>query len=227
MLSKPINPNKENKRNPRPMEKKSNKQKNDNIEGTIRLIYSLDLKYFGYDIQIIKLFGEYFLENNKDKCKMSIEGKEYEIKEMIKKSEFKDYGINEKFKVLQVILKGEGIKNMSYMFSDCESLIKVDLSSFNTQNVTDISYIFNGCKNLIKLDLSSFDTQNVAYMQNMCKGCKSLIKVDLSSFNTQNVTSMSHMFNSCKTSIKIIRKNFHKIKIDQVLKESRIFIIEV
>ena len=40
------------------------------------------------------------------------------------------------------------------MFAGCKSLTKIDLSSFNTQNVIDIRYMFAGCKNLNKIDYS-------------------------------------------------------------------------
>ena len=34
------------------------------------------------------------------------------------------------------------------MFYDCKSLKSIDLSSFNTNNVTDMSYMFSGCESL-------------------------------------------------------------------------------
>ena len=50
------------------------------------------------------------------------------------------------------------IKDMSYMFSDCESLTSIDLSSFNTNNVTDMKYMFRCCGSLkienIKIKIS-------------------------------------------------------------------------
>ena len=44
------------------------------------------------------------------------------------------------------------------MFYKCENLYKLDLSSFNTNNVTDMSYMFSYCENLSELNLSSFNT---------------------------------------------------------------------
>ena len=66
---------------------------------------------------------------------------------------------------------------MENMFWNCESLIKVDLSSFNTQNVTTMENMFWNCKSLIKIDLSSFNTQNVAFMRNIVRDCETLIKI--------------------------------------------------
>ena len=49
----------------------------------------------------------------------------------------------------------------SFMFQNCISLTNLDLSSFDTSNVTDMDYMFHGCSSLTNLDLSSFDTSNV------------------------------------------------------------------
>ena len=53
---------------------------------------------------------------------------------------------------------------MRKMFCSCYSLTKLDLSNFNTQNVTDMDYMFYNCSSLTKLDLSNFNTQNVTDM---------------------------------------------------------------
>jgi len=39
---------------------------------------------------------------------------------------------------------------MEWMFCGCKSLINIDLSKFNTQNVTNMKYMFYGCKSLNK-----------------------------------------------------------------------------
>ena len=60
------------------------------------------------------------------------------------------------------------------MFAYCSSLSNINLSNFNTQNVTDMSWMFYGCKSLINLDLSNFNTQNVTKMSKMFIGCDNL-----------------------------------------------------
>ena len=57
--------------------------------------------------------------------------------------------------------------------------------------------MFNNCSNLTSLDVSKFDTQNVTSMWTMFKGCSSLTSLDLSNFDTQNVTNMYGMFYGC------------------------------
>ena len=42
------------------------------------------------------------------------------------------------------------------MFYECNSLTNIDLSNFNTQNVTNMSYMFYECSSLTNIDLSNF-----------------------------------------------------------------------
>ena len=76
------------------------------------------------------------------------------------------------------------------MFAQCSSLTSIDLSSFNTSQVTDMRGLFEGCKKLTSLNVSSFNTSNVKYMDGMFKDCSSLTSLDLTNFNTSNVVSM-------------------------------------
>ena len=41
------------------------------------------------------------------------------------------------------------------MFYNCASLTSLDVSNFNTSNVTNMSYMFQSCSKLTTLDLSS------------------------------------------------------------------------
>ena len=47
------------------------------------------------------------------------------------------------------------------MFSNCFSLISLNLSNFNTYNVTNMSYMFYNCNSLTSLNLSNFNTENI------------------------------------------------------------------
>ena len=62
------------------------------------------------------------------------------------------------------------------MFLGCSSLESIDLSSFNTNNVTNMSCMFCKCSSLKSIDLSSFNTNNVTNMSFMFFGCSSLKK---------------------------------------------------
>ena len=56
--------------------------------------------------------------------------------------------------------------------------------------------MFYNCYNLINVDLSSFNTKNVSNMEGMFS-CNELKSIDLSLINTENVTNMSSLFNFC------------------------------
>ena len=86
---------------------------------------------------------------------------------------------------------------MRYMFNGCSTLETLDLSNFDTKNVTNMEYMFKGCSALNTLDLSSFDTKNVTNMQSMFNGCSALKTFDISNFDTKNVTNMEYMFKGC------------------------------
>ena len=91
------------------------------------------------------------------------------------------------------------VTNMQYMFSNCESIETLDLSTFNTENVTNMSNMFYYCKSLKSLNLSSFNTSKVNYMGSMFSDCESLTALNLSSFNTENISDYEYMFHCCKS----------------------------
>ena len=110
-------------------------------------------------------------------------------------------------------LDTSNITNMNSMFSSCQKLATLDLSSFNTSNVTDMRNMFYNCYSLVNLDLSSFDTSNVTSMINMFYGCQKLATLDLSSFNTSNVTDMRNMFYNCYSLVNLDLSSFNTSKV--------------
>ena len=103
----------------------------------------------------------------------------------------------------------QNVTDMRDMFSGCSGLTSLDLSSFNTQNVTNMVEMFSGCRGLTSLDLSHFNTQNVTDMHYMFYGCSGLTSLDLSHFNTQNVTDMNDMFSGCSGLTSLDVSNFN------------------
>jgi surface protein len=89
------------------------------------------------------------------------------------------------------------------MFEDCFNLIELNISNFDTSNVTDMRGMFSNCESLPKLDLSSFNTCKTEKMIALCWGCKSLKELDLSNFNTFKLKDMSNMFCACKNLSKL------------------------
>ena len=90
------------------------------------------------------------------------------------------------------------VTKMNNMFYSCIGLTSLDLSNFDTTKVIDLSYMFRDCKGLTSLYISNFNTSNVTNMSCMFYDCMGLTNLDLSSFDTSNVTNMSSMFCSCR-----------------------------
>ena len=107
------------------------------------------------------------------------------------------------------IFNTSSVKNMQYMFYNCQKLISLDLSNFNTSLVTDMQYMFYNCSNLRILDLSIFNTSLVKNMFRMFYKCSNLISVDLSSFDTSSVTDINGMFYECSNLISVDLSNFN------------------
>ena len=83
------------------------------------------------------------------------------------------------------------------LFGGLENLVEIDLTGFDTSNVTNMHYMFGYCTKLKDLDFSGFDTSKVTDMSAMFMQCYSLQSLNLKSFNTSNVTDMSGMFDDC------------------------------
>ncbi|MGN0499179.1 MAG: BspA family leucine-rich repeat surface protein [Acutalibacteraceae bacterium] len=103
------------------------------------------------------------------------------------------------------------VTNMSEMFSGCSKLTSLDLSNFDTSNVVDMTNMFSSCSNLRSLDLSSFNTSYVTSMYKMFYGCTKLTSLNLSNFDTSNVISMGYMFNECSNLTSLDLSSFNTI----------------
>ena len=72
------------------------------------------------------------------------------------------------------------------MFQENSSLITLDLSSFKTDNVTCMVYIFSNCSSLTKLNISNFAVISEK-MNGMFSGCSSLKELICSEQFKKNV----------------------------------------
>ena len=87
---------------------------------------------------------------------------------------------------------------MTAMFYGCSGLTTLDLSGWNTANVTYMSNMFYNCSSLSSLDLSAWNTGNVTTMSNMFRGCSSLTTIYAGSgWSTESVTDSGWMFDGC------------------------------
>ena len=65
------------------------------------------------------------------------------------------------------------------MFEDCGSLTTLDVSNFNTLQVTKMSKMFQKCYALTSLDLSNWDMTNVTNKEGMFSNCSALQTVKM------------------------------------------------
>ena len=89
--------------------------------------------------------------------------------------------------------------NMSSMFDNCSSLTSLDLSNWDTSNVTNMKNMFGYCNSLTSLDVSNWDTSSVTSMTYMFGYCNNLTSLDVSNWDTSNVTYMGYMFAFCQS----------------------------
>ena len=188
--------NKDNEKNDKEkIEKENNKKEEllDEDNDEILIKYKIDNNKI---TSLIIIFGPEFVKNYKDKCKIIIKGEESELfsSKFLGKN-----GLNND-DILEIRLKGiKKITNMREMFSWCSSF-SVDMSKWNTKNVTDMSFMFSGCKASSLPDISNLNTQNVTRMDNMFNNCLSLVSLpDISKWDTQKVDNMSSMFFNCSS----------------------------
>jgi surface protein len=102
------------------------------------------------------------------------------------------------------------------MFSICESLRGLNLSTFRTENVTDMNSMFQYCSNLQVLDISSFSTSAVKNMGRMFMECRALAMLDVSEFDTARVTDMSEMFFRCSSLRELDLSSFIMSKVSDI-----------
>ncbi len=74
------------------------------------------------------------------------------------------------------------------MFSLCCSLTSLDLSSFNTSQVTNMYYMFSGCSALKILEGSGWNVDNVTSSDNMFYGCLKLVGGNGTTYNANRTT---------------------------------------
>ena len=87
------------------------------------------------------------------------------------------------------------ITSMKYMFHRCINLKYINnLFIFDTRNVIDMSDMFSFCNNLNDLDLSSFNFKNVKNMNYMFYCCYKLKNLKLFHLNTQNSINIDYIF---------------------------------
>lgn len=133
------------------------------------------------------------------------------------KGSYGDFRVQESLPACDfVVAPIDGLTNLSWAFGSgsdwsSERLTDIDITNWDTSNVTSMQFMFANCGNCRSLDLSSLNTSKVTNMRGMffnyyCNkyegdtyvGEESNESLDLSTLDTSNVTDMSGMFEGVK-----------------------------
>ena len=106
------------------------------------------------------------IEKNKDYIDIYVNGNKIDFSTKYTSNEIGELNVKFIFHKL--------LTSTSFMFYKCISLESIDLTSFNTTNVTKMSLMFSGCSSLKSIDVSRYNTANVIDMNSMFYECSSL-----------------------------------------------------
>ena len=152
----------------------------------------------------INIFGKKFVENNKDKCKMIIKGRENELIESLDSLTISDI-FEVRYNSENIVIKLKGINNIidaSSMFKDCSYLISLpDIGKWDISKVTNMKEMFSGCELLtyISNNISKWNTSNLTNIFEMFKSCNFMVYFpDISKWNTSKLKCMEGLFSLCE-----------------------------
>ena len=93
------------------------------------------------------------------------------------------------------------IVELNSTFIDCEKLVTLNVSKWDTSGVTAMSNAFNGCKSLAELDVSKWSVSSCEGYINTFKDCESVKVLDISKWDMTKATpsASQNMFNGCKS----------------------------
>jgi len=97
--------------------------------------------------------------------------------------------------------------NSSIVFNNCDNLLYIDTSNWNTSKCTSIS--FQKCSKIKRLDTSKWNTDNVTTFNGAFHGCNELQDIDVTNWNMDNVTNTLSMFNGCSSLVSIDTTNWN------------------
>ena len=165
----------------------------------------------------VKLFDQVFVENNKDKLSLEIEGVRKGKTKKEKKELVVYYNNDLDYQNFKVTLSQIGnkpfITDMSYMFNNCKYLQSVDFKNWRTDNIISMEAMFQLCKLKKIPELPSFgkNLENIRAMFCKCTEINEISNI-IKWFNNKeyNLSNISMLFNGCKALTSItLPKNWY------------------
>lgn len=116
---------------------------------------------------------------------------------------------------ISVVIEFNNTLNSSKsLFENISKLKNINLTSFDTSNITSMDSMFSGCTALENITLDGIDTRKLNSMNYMFKNCDNLQEINMSPINAQNVKNMSSMFDGCKKLNSINISSFPNVEED-------------
>ena len=103
---------------------------------------------------------------------------------------------------------------MSDMFAYCSSLELLDLSTFNTGNVTRFDRMFRNCDNLVTLNILNFDVSKASSLYMMFYSCPKLRYIVVQPSVNWQITAPQSVDNSYMFYGSVTLPNFNSSYID-------------
>ena len=161
----------------------------------------------------IKLFGSEFVKNNKDKCKIIYNEKEYDLIDVFK------FDNNYNHNSIKIQLRiNNNITDIRYMFYKCKELLSIRDLSVDNFNITDMNKSFDGnnfnnssekANNSNEIDKSEIFYNDNLTLSSIQKNTNSSAYNEINELNYfkenifTNVTNMSAMFCGCSSLISL------------------------
>ena len=151
----------------------------------------ISLIYYAEKKSICNIFGNYFVNNNKDNIELIINGKNSKIVDK--------YELREGDNIITLLIKNQ-LTNVSYMFYDCNNIKDIkDLKYLYVNEIKDFKYMFSGCSSLTNIKpLRKWNISNGKSFEGMFCGCSSLTNIKpLENWNVSNCSDFSNIFFKC------------------------------
>ena len=101
------------------------------------------------------------------------------------------------------------------MFNSLRNLVEIDLSDFDSSQVTDMELMFYGCSSLKKANFGIINTSSLEKMNNLFRECSALTTVNLLNIDTSKVKTMEYLFYGCTQLKSIDISNFDLSKVNK------------
>ena len=115
-----------------------------------------------------------------------------------------------------------GLNDLLGVFFKLYNMEYVDISGWDTSNVTTMADMFYYCTKLKKIiGIENLDVSKLRCTNSMFYGCENLVELDLTNWNTISLENMSYMFYNC-SNLKII-KNIENWQLPNIMDVSYMF----